>query len=212
MMHQRPASLGVDLDNTLVCYDQLCWRLAVERGWIAADIPPRKTAVRNELRRLGREPNWTALQGEIYGPLMTEAVPFPGALDAFRDCHAQGLPVCIVSHRTPTPIAGPAYDMHAAARAWLEQWGFLDSRSSGLTNDRVYLEPTKIGKLACIAHVGCRWFVDDLPELLLEPTFPAGVRRILFSPHGDHPDLPPEVSIATDWLNVAERVLAEART
>ncbi|HUQ72898.1 MAG TPA: hypothetical protein VM165_25440, partial [Planctomycetaceae bacterium] len=85
---QRPVRLGIDLDNTLVCYDQLCWQLAVDRGWIAAHIPIGKTAVRNELRRLGREPDWTALQGEIYGPLMRDAVPFPGALEALQRIHS----------------------------------------------------------------------------------------------------------------------------
>lgn len=203
--------IGVDLDNTLVCYDELCWRLAVERDWISPQIPPLKVAVRNELRRLGREADWTSLQGEIYGPLMSQAVPFPGALQALQRFCAQDWPVCIVSHRTLTPIAGPAYDLHAAARGWLEQQGFLERTTTGLTHELVYLETTKGAKLGRIAAAGCTWFIDDLPELLLEPTFPAGVRRILFDPHREEPDLPPEVLWAADWPDLAERLLAESR-
>jgi hypothetical protein len=38
-------------------------------------------------------------------------------------------------------------------------------------------------KLARVAAVGCTHFIDDLPELLTHPLFPAQVRRILFDPH-----------------------------
>ena len=34
--------IGVDFDNTIVCYDTLFHRLAVEEGLIPPDIPPRK--------------------------------------------------------------------------------------------------------------------------------------------------------------------------
>jgi hypothetical protein len=71
----------------------------------------------------------------------------------------------------------------------------------------VFFEETKEGKLARIAAVGCTTFVDDLPELLGDPRFPAGVRRILFDPARLH-EPPAGVETAGSWADV-ERLLAE---
>ncbi len=58
--------------------------------------------------------------------------------------------------------------------------------ASGLASNDVYFETTKQAKLARIAAAGCTLFIDDLPELLDEPAFPAGVERILFDPNNQH--------------------------
>ena len=92
--------------------------------------------------------------------------------------------MCIVSHKTRTPFAGKPYDLHAAARDWLERQGFHDPDRLGLPRDRVFFELTKADKLRRIGECGCTHFIDDLPELLAEPAFPAGVTALLFSPGG----------------------------
>jgi hypothetical protein len=48
----------------------------------------------------------------------------------------------------------------------------------------VHLEATREAKFGRIASIGCTTFVDDLPEFLTDPAFPAGVVRVLFDPHG----------------------------
>lgn len=180
--------LGIDFDNTLVAYDRLFHRLAVEQGVIPADLSATKTAVRDHLRLVGREPVWTELQGTVYGVRMAEADAFPGVQAFFRRCRLAGVPVCIISHKTRYPFLGERHDLHAAARSWLERQGFLDPAGAGLTLESVYFEETKAAKLARIAACGCTHFIDDLPEFLGEPTFPEGVRRFLFDPNGSHPD------------------------
>ena len=52
--------------------------------------------------------------------------------------------------------------------------------------ERVLFKQTRPEKLECIAAVGCTHFIDDLPEVLLEPTFPQHVTRILFDPDDKH--------------------------
>ncbi|NDC62910.1 MAG: aminoglycoside phosphotransferase family protein, partial [Planctomycetia bacterium] len=61
-----------------------------------------------------------------------------------------------------------------------------------------FFEETKEAKLARIAAIGCTQFVDDLPELLVHPQFPAGVRRVLFDPHGRH-GLHPGIDLLASW-------------
>lgn len=179
--------IGIDFDNTIVAYDALFHRVALEEGLIPADLPVNKTAVRDHLRATGREERWTEMQGVIYGQRIAEAEPFPGALAFFRTCHQGRIPVRIISHKTRQPYLGPPCDLHAAARAWLHANGFLDPAVTGLDEDAVFLEETKAAKLNRIAECRCTHFIDDLPELLGDPAFPAGLVRCLFDPRSVHP-------------------------
>lgn len=180
--------IGVDFDNTIVCHDPVIYRIACERNLVPADLPAVKEAVRDHLRRTGREDQWTAMQGLVYGPLLREAPPFHGVLGFLARCRREGAHVSIVSHRTLVPIVGPAFDLHGAARDWLREQGFLSPAAAGLTPADIHMETSKEAKLERIARLGCTHFVDDLPEFLGAPGFPAGVQRILFDPHGRHSD------------------------
>lgn len=178
--------IGVDFDNTIVCYDGLFQKVALEKGLIPASVPAAKGAVRDYLRQVGQEDLWTELQGYIYGPRMQEAQPFPGVLEFFARCQRSGVPVRVISHRTRFPYLGEKYDLHQSARDWLAAYGFHDPAGIGLGRDHVHLELSKQDKLARIAETACTHFVDDLPEFLEEPTFPTSVDRLLFDPNSLH--------------------------
>jgi hypothetical protein len=200
--------IGVDFDNTIVCYDDLFARVAVELGLVPPEAATSKTAIRDHLRAAGQEDRWTELQGTIYGPRMPDAPPFPGVIEFFAACRAAGVPVAIVSHRTRFPYLGERHDLHVAAREWLIRQGFHAADRLGLPEERVFFEETKEAKVERIAAIGCTHFIDDLPELLAHPLFPAGVRRILFDPRGEHGALP-GVDILSSWHN-APKLLARA--
>lgn len=180
--------VGIDFDNTIVSYDRLFHRVCLERGWIPPSLPASKSEVRNYLRSAGREDDWTGLQGYVYGARMDEADIFQGVKDFFLACRTQGLPVSIISHKTLRPYLGEPYDLHQAALAWLEKQGFTDPAAMALPRARIYFELTKNDKLRRIAAAGCTHFIDDLPEFLAEPDFPAGVERLLFDPNHHYPD------------------------
>ena len=38
--------IGIDFDNTIVCYDRVFHKAALEKGLIPADLPPSKGRVR----------------------------------------------------------------------------------------------------------------------------------------------------------------------
>ena len=175
--------IGIDFDNTLVCYDQLFWTLARERGVIDHSGPCRKDAVRDNLRQRGLNSVWTNLQGEAYGSRILEASPFPDVRAALDEFRRRDWTVFVISHKTRSPIAGANCDLHAAARGWLAANGFFEDQPTRPDADRVFFELTKEDKLRRIAELGCDWFIDDLPELLTDPEFPSDVGRILFDPH-----------------------------
>jgi len=181
-MVSPPPIIGIDFDNTLVCYDVLFHRIAREQNLIDDTIPVNKTAVRDYLRSIGREPAWTEMQGVVYGTRIIEAEPFPGAIDFLTQAGRRGWTLHIVSHKTRAPILGAALDLHAAARRWLETYGVFGP-TVALPRENVWLELTKQEKLRRIETLGCQVFIDDLPEFLLDPAFPPQTRRFLFDPN-----------------------------
>lgn len=202
--------LGVDFDNTIVCYDQLFHQVAVKRGLIPGEVPPRKNAVRDFLRGQGRERDWTELQGFIYGPHMADARPFPGVIEFFTRAVREKLPVFIISHKTRTAVLGPAYDLQQTARDWLTAQGFFDPSRIGLQPDRVHFGETRAEKVRLIRETGCTHFVDDLEETFLEETFPPNTVKILFGVRQPPPGLP-AVQTAVDWDAVTHHVFGIAK-
>ena len=76
----------------------------------------------------------------------------------------------MISHRTRTPYRGEKYDLHRAAREWLERWK--------IPKKNAFFEETKEKKVARILQQQCTHFIDDLPEFLKE--IPDKLVRILF--------------------------------
>jgi hypothetical protein len=200
-----PKHIGLDLDNTIVCYDALFHRIAVEQGEITPRVPVNKTAVRDHLRAQGRDPVFTEMQGLVYGPRMSEALPFEGVTCFIDRARRLGIAVSIISHKTRYPFAGPRYDLHEAARAWIDQHLRDPSGHALLPPNRVFLEPTKQAKWGRIAAEGCDVFVDDLPEILLAAEFPARARRIWFAPVGESAD--GTLERLESWAVIADAVL-----
>ena len=181
-----PPVLGLDFDNTLICYDEVFYQVAREKSLIPDVISRDKISVRRYLRETGREDEWTKLQGEVYGPRIDEATIFDGALEAISALMHAGVHVCLVSHKTRTPYLGEAYDLHASATAWLERHKFFSDDGMNWVSDQVFFETTKEMKIARILGQGCTHFLDDLPEIL--HMLPDEVGRIQFAPRKDQYD------------------------
>lgn len=200
------ACIGLDLDNTLVDYGGLFLAAAQRLGLAGPEAPQDKTALRDWLRRRpGGEENWQRVQAAVYGPGLAQARPFAGA-DAFlARAAAAGYRLAVVSHKTRFAAKGEGEDLHAVARDWLRERGWMGP-GAPLAEDRVHFEATRAAKVARIRLLGCAAFVDDLPEVLTHPDFPAGVLRLLFAPGGERPDGYHGL-VCADWGGVAGALL-----
>jgi len=199
--------IGIDFDNTIVCYDEAFHEAALEQGLIPEGLTKTKLAVRDFLRRQGREDEWTALQGSAYGPQIGKARPFPGARDFFAALGRHGVPVRIVSHKTRRPYLGPPHDLHRAAAGWLALNGFFEPDGCALTPGDVFFELTKQDKVRRIRELGCSHFIDDLPEFLEELAGIPGLIRVLFDPGACH-EAAPGMLKASSFAELARLVLA----
>ena len=178
--------LGLDFDNTIACYDGVFQLAAREKGLIGDDVGASKDQIRDYLRRTNREDDWTELQGFVYGARLDQASIFDGALETMQSLLLGGVQLRIISHKTLHPFKGPRYDLHAAARGFLERRDIAGSANSLLAKRNVFFELTLIEKLARTKEQGCTHFLDDLPEVLNHPHFPAHAMRLLFDPQNQH--------------------------
>jgi len=176
--------LGIDFDNTIVCYDQVFHKVALEKNLIDTSIPVSKKAVRDYLRKCGREDDWTELQGYVYGARMEDAQPFPNVIISIANLVKSGVEVYIISHKTKYPYRGEKYDLHKAVRNWFAFNEFF--KKTGLSEKNIFLELTLQDKIQRIKNVKCDFFIDDLPELFDEKTFPETTKKILFDPNNTH--------------------------
>lgn len=195
--------IGIDFDNTIICYDPLFHRLALESGLIPDDLPAGKNLIRDHLRSEGKEDLWTKMQGRVYGEKIIEAEPYPGVDDFLGYCKLKEIPTCIVSHKTKHPYIGPKYNLHEAGYNWLQAKGFLDEGKSGMSYRQVYFELTKGEKIQRIATLKCTHFVDDLPEILLDEGIPENIKKILFDPAGDFQNLS-GIARKRSWFEILE--------
>ena len=188
--------IGLDFDNTIVGYDSLFHKVAVEGGHVPANLPVSKTAVRDYLRAAGHESVWTEMQGYVYGVRMLEAEAYPGVAKFLADARQAGIVVAIVSHKTRHPFIGPPHDLHAIARAWIKRH-LSDSSGPLIPADRIFFELTKEEKLTRIGAECFDCFVDDLPEILTASAFPTGTVPVLFDPEErSHSEI---ATIVTGW-------------
>jgi len=174
--------IGIDFDNTIVCYDNVFYYAALEKGLIPKNLQKSKQSVRDYLRSVDKEDEWIELQGYVYGRRLDLAKPFKGVCDFFKKSKKKNIEIFIISHKTLNPFKGPKYNLHEAAKCWLLNQSFYNEKIAS------HFELTLEEKLNRINLTNCDYFIDDLPELLREGKFPKSTKKILFDPNNLHQD------------------------
>ena len=156
--------IGIDFDNTIICYDEVFAAAARQRGLVPADWAGLKRELRDYLRaKPGGELAWQGLQGWVYGKGIKDAAVFHGLPEFLAACRQAGADVYIVSHKTQYGHQDPdRTDLRLAARDWLRLSGLTGSADSALSLDLDV-------------------FIDDLIDVFEQPHFPARTRAILFA-------------------------------
>jgi len=176
--------IGFDLDNTIVCYDDVIGRMANLLLGIEISCGDPKSKVKAYFAGRNDVEGWRKFQGELYGLQMDYAKPALQIVNVMRDLTARGHKMAIISHRSRFPHAGPKYNLHDSASRWIGKnlMGHKDLEYA--LGNRIVLCDTKESKVATIGSMGCGVFIDDLVEILNDKEFPVGTRKILYSPIG----------------------------
>lgn len=196
---------GVDFDNTIVTYDELLARIARERGLFDDETFASKRSIRDRIRLLpDGEIEWQKCQALLYGSRIREARLIEGVRPFFRLCRDRGVKTYIISHKTEYSRYDPTgTNLRQAALAWMTRNQFFDADGLCLTPEQVLFAETRQEKIARIKELGCSDFIDDLEETFLEPTFPAGVTRLLYEP-GRKTAPPAGVTLMKSWQEISD--------
>jgi hypothetical protein len=201
--------IGIDFDNTIICYDKVFSDLARRRGLVPEGWVGLKTEIRDHLRsRAGGELAWQGLQGFVYGKGIGGADMYPGVREFLDSCRRAGACVYIVSHKTQFGHQDPdRVDLREAARGWLREAGLIDGADAPVAAGNVYFEDTMAAKVERLARLELDVFVDDLVDVFEQPHFPKATRSILFTqsppPHPAHCE-----PLAT-WAQIRRGVFAQ---
>jgi hypothetical protein len=196
--------IGIDFDNTIICYDKVFSAAAQQRGLIRDGWVAAKSEIRDYLRsQPGGEVAWQGLQGWVYGKGIREAEIFSGVRDFLVSCRHANVSVYIVSHKTKFGHQDPdRTDLREAARGWMRSAGLLDTPDSGLTSDNVHFEGTLAAKVDRLARLELDIFIDDLVDVFEQPHFPRQTRAILFG------GADTRFTSCTTWADVTNEVFA----
>ncbi len=191
--------IGIDFDNTIISYDYLIHKIAVEKNLISSAFPKSKKEIRNHLRTFpGGEIEWQKIQALIYGSRITEAGLMEGATDFLKACKDNKIKVYIISHKTEhSNLYRGGTNFRTSALNWMKENIFSDL----LSEKEVYFTSTQDEKIKTVADLGCTHFIDDLEEIFDQEIFPRDVKKILFNPHGKA-SVRGEIAIFTAWKDI----------
>jgi hypothetical protein len=201
--------IGLDFDNTMICYDQVFLSAAKERGLAPPDFVGSKQQIRDAIRlQPGGEIAWRKLQGYVYGRGLERAQAFEGLGAFLKRARSVGDAIVVISHKTEFGHLDPdRVNLREAALDWMKAEGLFEKDAAGCLVGRVFFEGTRAEKLRRIAAARCTVFVDDLEELLADPGFPPGVERILFS-HRPSGAIAAPHRVCASWASVEKALFA----
>jgi hypothetical protein len=200
--------IGIDFDNTIICYDKVFAAAAHTRGLLPEGWTGSKTEIRDYLQsRPGGELAWQGLQGWVYGKGIAGAEIYPGVREFLASCQQARSDVYVVSHKTRFGHQDPdRVDLREAARDWLRSAGLVGTESSPLSIDAVYFEDSQAAKVDRLASLDLDVFIDDLIDVFEQPRFPRRVRSILFDKSGKTRAGP--CKAVADWEGIRREVFA----
>jgi hypothetical protein len=198
--------IGIDFDNTIAGFDAVFLELAKQMSLVDAGFFGSKQILRDTIRcQPEGEIKWQKLQGRAYGAGMPWAQLIDGVDRFLQHCQTTGQKVYIISHKTEYGhYDWERINLRRASVDWMTAQGFFQGDRLGLSPEDVYFETTRKEKLERIGSLGCSVFIDDLEEVLLDPDFPKGIKRILYSKSGA--PVPKDLVRCTSWNEISQAV------
>lgn len=199
---EKKIVVGVDLDNTIINYEELFFTEALTAGYISACFIKDKKKIRNSIRSLENgEEKWQRIQATIYGKKIINAQLYKGAKDFFYLCRQLDIEVHIISHKTKYAALNKTINLRDSALSFLQKKGFFSENLIKI--DRIFFESTREKKNNRIRDLNCDFFIDDLFEIFADPYYPQHVGKILFDANKTHFFLK-DIKIVKSWAEIID--------
>ena len=199
--------IGIDLDNTIISYDDAFQLAANKFGLLDNNNCLSKESLRNQIRnQKNGEKKWQKLQGYVYGEGINEAVLFPGVYRFLWRCKERKIDVEIVSHKTEFGhFDSKKISLRDSATNFLINHGLLDNKNPLIK--KVTYKNSKKEKIDYIKQNNYECFIDDLEEIIFSEEL-EGQKGILLSRDNLSVKNSNNV-IAQSWEEISQSVLGD---
>jgi hypothetical protein len=177
--------IGIDLDNTIIDYQNQFAERAFALGYIDIIETLTKDAVKRKVKEgQDGEKKWGILQAEVYSEGISEAILMDGFTDFVNACRKRGVSLSVVSHKSRTNLHDQSNrNLQKPAITWLQNHCFFKQDVLGFNRSQIYFTETIEDKITRIKEINCTHFIDDLYKVLTHPKFPESTKKILY--YGD---------------------------
>ena len=197
-------NIGFDFDNTLISYEDLFYRIALERELIPITLKKDKLSVKKFLEENNKSDEFTKIQGLVYGNEILKAKPSKNILDFLDKLFSiNGIKIYIVSHKTQYPYIGEKINLRESANKWINLYLNKEGRSY-FTSNNVFYESTINDKINRIKSLKCDFFFDDLPKII--ELLPKEIKGILYDPNHKYIDI--SVNKLDNWSNFNRSIIS----
>jgi hypothetical protein len=169
-------NVGIDLDNTIISYNNSFLRLAKKYNLNKRKVLNKNILKKNIIKKFGMS-EWTKCQGKIYGKEIL-------INNSYEDVKKNLLflkkkfNIFLISHRSKYPYLGKKIDLHKQATKWLNKKKFLGKKKI-FEKKNIFFETSLQKKIIRINKLNCQIFIDDL--LLVLKRLPISVAKIHFT-------------------------------
>lgn len=177
-------NIGIDFDNTIVCYDNVFYKAALRYGFKMLNVKKDKNSVKEFIQNNYHHDDFTILQGYVYGKCMNLATLYVGLKKFIISSLKNNFKVFIISHKTKYPILGKQYNLHQEAMNFLIKNKIVDSDL--IIKKNVFFEKSKEKKIKRISELNLDFFIDDLPDIIDHENFPENTKNIYFDPNKEN--------------------------
>jgi len=172
--------LGIDLDNTIICYDELIYKLAKKKFYklnLNKNLNS-KNIIKSEIINNYNNAEWTKLQGLIYGEKLNYASLFDDFYNTIKQLKNY-YDIYIVSHKTKHPSIGKKVNLRKASKNFLRNKNISYCENELIKNENIFFTNTKKEKIEIIKKNKIDIFIDDLDGILKD--LPESIYKIHFS-------------------------------
>jgi hypothetical protein len=201
-------NIGIDLDNTIINYEEVFLRYAQKLDLIPSDWTGSKNSIRSKIREgPDGETHWMRLQGKVYGEGVRFAKLYPGVERFLWRCRVRGLNVHLISHKTEFGhLDSKKISLREAALRFLKNKGLYSGDSESLVLS-VNFFSSRDEKVAEIVSSRFTWFIDDLIEVVKHLQFPSETNAIWFNPNlGSENN---NIQTAVSWVEIENTIFSK---